>query len=389
LLVFHIFTGNLVSASLKTVFAQLYNMHLGEMINEAVATIQGNEEARKGIAQRLFPLRSLDLSSLGSEEFLEKSFFSAVKPAVLEGKIAGVDSGFVGKSLHSVEIVLVRAVGVVFGFENGALKESHYFPSFFDFPKPHLANSCLDSDELNCSRGLLRLQEETRVAAEVIGKFSPDFCFLDGSIVPQYADKPRKDSEAMDFYHKTIKGFERLFETAEEKACCLVACIEDSRGHRLREILQKEVLSKKPLEKPERLSGLLDSVLFDHLLSRGERTTAFKYSPSVRDHPILVEFGKRWSENIFAFYLKPAELDRPLRVEFFGNGKVSEMASEIASVVYSLSSLHREYAFPSVLVEADLRARLKPQEIDLVFNKILDKLSKRVRLKLRRESRPF
>lgn len=360
------------------------------MINEAVSTIHCNEENRKAIAEKLAPLRSLGLSDLASREFLENSFFSAVKAAALEGKIAGVDSGFVGKSLHSIEIVLVRAVGVVFAFEKGMLKESFYHPSFFDFPKPHLANAALDNDELNCSRGLLRLNEETKTAIEVIEKFSPAYCFLDGSIVPQYADKPRKDSEAMEVFHKTISGFQRLFEAAEKNNCCLVACVEDSRGHRLREILQKEILSKKPLEKTERLNGLLDSVLFDHLLSKGERTMAFRYSPSVREHPILVEFDKKWSENIFAFYLKPAELDRPLRVEFLcPQGKVAEKAAEIASVVYSLSSLHREYAFPSILVEADLRARLKPQEIDLVFNKILDKLSKRVRLKLRRESRPF
>jgi hypothetical protein len=67
----------------------------------------------------------------------------------------------------------------------------------------------------------------------------------------------------------------------------------------------------------------------------------------------------------------------------------SEHVGKIASVVFALSSSHREYAFPSVLIEADLRARLKPDEIEIVFNKILDKLSKNFKLRLRREGRPF
>ncbi|MEM4261883.1 MAG: hypothetical protein QXI10_02880, partial [Candidatus Diapherotrites archaeon] len=68
---------------------------------------------------------------------------------------------------------------------------------------------------------------------------------------------------------------------------------------------------------------------------------------------------------------------------------VSSVANEVASVVFALSSLHREYAYPSVLIDADLHARLSPQEIELVFNKIFDKLGGSSRLRLRRENRPF
>ena len=61
---------------------------------------------------------------------------------------------------------------------------------------------------------------------------------------------------------------------------------------------------------------------------------------------------------------------------------------KISSVIYQLSSLHREYAFPSPLIEADLRACLNPDEIEFVFNKIEDKLGNSFRL-MRRDSRPF
>jgi hypothetical protein len=51
--------------------------------------------------------------------------------------------------------------------------------------------------------------------------------------------------------------------------------------------------------------------------------------------------------------------------------------------------MHREYAFPSILVEADLHARLKQQEIEIVYDKILNKLGKGIKLRLRRDSRPL
>ena len=102
-----------------------------------------------------------------------------------------------------------------------------------------------------------------------------------------------------------------------------------------------------------------------------------------------MDYEKKWAEKVHAFYLKPAEFDRPLRVEFLSNGNIAKQASRIASIVYTQSSMHREYAYPTVLIEADMRARLKPDEISIVYNKILDKLSKGFKIKLRRDNRPF
>jgi hypothetical protein len=365
-------------------------MSFGTIINDAVSTISSNEKQREQIAKSLSALQSKNLSAFESSDVLEQQFVFPAKKAELNEKIAGVDSGFVGKSLHSIDLVLVRAVGTVFRFKNGLVEKADYYPNFFSFPTPFLLNLALDNDEFECSKSLLRLKEEIATAKKIIEKFSPDYCLLDGSIIPQYAEKPRSDSSLVSNYQSIINAFQDLYATAEKNNCTLIACVEDSRGSRFCSILQESILAKEKLCDASLLDKCFDSVLLDHLLAKGERSFAFPYTKKISEHPILNEFQQKWSEKVFAFYLKPSDFDRPLRIEFLADKKnLSEQAGKIASIVFALSSLHREYAFPSVLIEADLRARLKPEEIELVFNKILDKLSKRLRMQLRRNSRPF
>ena len=66
---------------------------------------------------------------------------------------------------------------------------------------------------------------------------------------------------------------------------------------------------------------------------------------------------------------------------------LKRVASEVAGVVLALSSIHKEYSFPSVLIEADIRAGLSEQEINVVYERLVDKLGGKV--KLRRNNRPF
>ncbi|MFH1256035.1 MAG: DNA double-strand break repair nuclease NurA [Candidatus Diapherotrites archaeon] len=360
------------------------------VINEAVNAIHSGEELKQNAAKHLFPLKTGDLSKFNSRELLEEKLVFPVAPCSLDCRISGVDSGFVGKNLASLDLVLVRAVSVAFDFENGKMVKALYWPDFYHFPEPVLSNGALDHDEAGCSKSLVRLHKEIFAAKKAIETFSPKYCFLDGSIIPQYADKPRNDSSVCSDYHSIIDEFQSLYALAEESNCTLIACVEDSRGSRFRGILQEEILSKARLFDPKKLDSLFDSSLLDYLLLKGERSCAFTYTKNISQHPILNDFEEKWSRKVHAFYLKPSLYDRPLRVEFLSNGEsVSAKANELSSVVFSLSSLHREYAYPSVLIEADLRARLHPNEIEAVYNKIWDKLGKHVKIRLRRENRPF
>jgi hypothetical protein len=369
--------------------AKVHKMNLSNVINEAVSYIHSSETVKKDAASALLNLRDENLSTIGSKELHEEKLLYNVKKAPLDFSVGGVDSGFVDKKLPSLDLVLVRSVGVLFVYEKNLIKDAKYLPGYYQFPLPHLTNHSLELDEFNCSKSLIRLKEEVNSAKQLIKSYKPKYLFLDGSIIPQYQDKPRQDSSINDLYHSIIREFQELYEEAEKNNVVLIGCVEDSRGSRFRSILQEEVLPNKKVIAPEKLDFMFDSGLLDHLLAVGERTFSFSYTKNISQHPILNDFDKKWSESIYSFYLKPAHYDRPLRVEFIKSGKLSEQVDEISSVVYALSCLHREYAYPSILIEADLRARLKPEEIDIVYNKILDKIGKNIRMKLRRDSRPF
>jgi len=365
-------------------------MNLTSVINEAVDWISSNEGKKQLAAEKLAPLREIGLGDIKSPEIPEVKFSYPIPNIPFTGKIGGVDSGFIDKPLAAVDIVLIRAVSTVFEYEKGVLQKSHYYPSLYHFPLPHLTNNALEQDEFLCSKSLLRLREEVKAAISILEKHSPEYFFLDGSIVPQYPDKPRKDSKVNELYREIIHIFQKLYETAEQNNCKIVGCVEDSRGSRIRTILQEEILSNENLIDPSVLDHLYDSHLLDYLLKIGERSFAFRYSKEISKHPILMDFKEQWGRNIYACYIKPVAFDKPLRIEFINSkGNITELANELASVVYTLSNSHREYAYPSVLIEADLRARLRPEEVEVVYNKIMDKLPNPTKLKMRRSNRPF
>ena len=365
-------------------------MNINNAINEAVSRIKSIESGRKIHAEKLNELRKLDLFSFNSPDLLEKDFIKKISPTQLNYRIAGVDSGFLGKRLHAIDIVLVKAVAAIFDYEKSSLQACSYFPKSFSFPTPFISSNALENDEFECNKSLLRLKQEISTAIQTIENFKPDYLFLDGSIVPQYADKPRKDSKIASNYYDMISLFQELYSTAEQNNCCLIGAVEDSRGSRIRAILQEQILSKQKILLPEQLENYFDSSLLSYLLKKNERSIAFSYSNNVEKHPVLMEFDKKFSKAIHALYLRPSELDRPLRIEFLCSENISAEADKVASIALSLSSFHREYAFPIVLIEADLRARLNLQEVSLMFDKIVDKLGRETAfLAMRRDSRPF
>ncbi|MDO8537417.1 MAG: DNA double-strand break repair nuclease NurA [archaeon] len=365
-------------------------MNINNTINEAVSRIKTIESSRKFHATKLEQLRNIDLSKFNSPDLLEKQFIQKISPIELNERIAGVDSGFLGKRLHALDIVLVKAVAAIFDYKQNKLDDCSYFPASFSFPTPFISSNALENDEFECNKSLLRLKQEVSTAIETIKNFKPKYLFLDGSIVPQYADKPRKDSKISSNYSEMIALFQQLYKTAEQNSCTLIGAVEDSRGSRIRTILQETILQKNRLLEPAQLENYFDSNLLSYLLKKNERSFAFSYSNNIEKHPVLMDFDEKFSKAIHAMYIRPSELDRPLRIEFLCSENISSKANEIASLVLSLSSFHREYAYPIVLIEADLRARLNVQEVSLLFDKIVDKLGRETAyLAMRRDSRPF
>lgn len=349
-------------------------------IDKAVELIKGCEERRKKLASKLAGLAK----NFESKEAVEKSLILPVEKATLNETIAGIDSGFVSKSLLSIEIVLVRAIAAIFRYKNSRLEKACYWPETISFPEPIITARALQKEDIGTHKSLQRLLKEIGLATEVIERFKPDFCFLDGSIIPQHADKPRNNSRIKPLYKDVIKAFEKLYNVAEKNACFLVACVEDSRGARLQEILE--------LSSEERDISY-DVILLNYLLKEGQRSFAFPYAKSAREHPVLKDFNKGYANKLYAFYLRASDYDMPLRVEFLSNAsdkaELEKEINRIASVTYALSSGHREYSYPAVLLEADMHAKLKQEEINAVMDKIYCKLQSNFNTLLRRNRRPF
>ncbi|MDD3083619.1 MAG: DNA double-strand break repair nuclease NurA [Candidatus ainarchaeum sp.] len=348
-------------------------------LDDALSLFNKYTNSNKENALKLNPIKNM-LSPNNNETFISK-----INDIVFSCKIAGVDSGFVSKRIYFSDLILIKLGGVIFSYDNSVLKKTDYFPSPALFPEPILLKNSLEKDEEIQSVSLERLKKEVQLAIDIIKKFFPKYLFIDGSIVPQYQDKPRNDSVLNSDYKSIIDLFQELYFVAEENNCILISTIEDSRGKRFSQILSNFLETKNLFEK-DSFNNSNDSFLLDFLLNKKERTFCFSYTSDIKQHPILKDYKKEWSENIFVFYLKASNFDFPLRVEFVSKNPF-EKVDEIASIVYSLSSLHKEYSYPSVLIEADLRARLKDDDISIIYNKLIDKLGARIRL--RRNSRPF
>jgi len=357
-------------------------MSIDNFINSVAKIVENRRSFYEGVSSQLISLKSKKPTNFSENVVV------SIKNEVLSGVMSGVDSGFVSKKLSFFDIVLVRTVGVIFSFEGGVLKKTDYFPSPVSLPTPLPLKLGLESDEENQSVSFERLKQEIKLNIEIIKKYKPDFSFIDGSIVPQYQDKPRKESQINDDYKSVIELFEELYKTAEENNCVLVSTVEDSRGSRFKQILQEEIIPESNISSVD-LKNCFDISLLDYFLLPKERTLAFSYTKDISSHAILKDFSSEWSKSVFVFYIKVSEFDTPLRVEFLCKNKndLVKMADKISSIVFYLSSLHKEYSYPSVLIEADLRAKLTEQDISIVYDRLIGKLGPKINM--RRNNRPF
>jgi len=131
---------------------------------------------------------------------------------------------------------------------------------------------------------------------------------------------------------------------------------------------------------------MFDSEFFYRLLEPQERSCCFPI-----ENKLINSEPRRVSDHsIHCFYLKTVPRDFPLRVEFFaGHEDPPRRADQIASVIYPLSSHHAEYGLPSILIEADARARLHQADLDLVIESILTRIGLSDPWRLRRERSVF
>lgn len=298
-------------------------------------------------------------------------------------KICATDGGSAQNSYHGLDIILVRAVSVIAEYFRGKLESIIYYPDAFPEPEIEIVSDPFTDEEFLMKSSLIRQKKEILNTIEAVKKYGPDIVLIDGSIVPHPSSRPQKNSAIYKNYIEVIESLKKLYSIP-----FLAGCSEDSRGRKFCDIVSKKILSRidSPLipELKKILAGTRDTNLLYHVLDVGERTCVFCYG----DSPVIKDLGEE-GRHIYTFYMKPAEFDRPLRIDFYAEKNPIDVANKIASIVHMLCC-HSSYAFPAPLVEADLRAKLKEIDIEVVHRHLVDITGLLPSLmKLRRESRPF
>lgn len=348
--------------------------------------IKGVEENRELLGK--FLRDAADSIELDGDA-VEKSMIKAIKQDSLENaKIAGIDGGLSRHEYHGMDIILTRAVAAIFNYRNGRLDNAEYYPHSIVTPKITIVSDPYSDEEFSVSSSLERQYGEIELAGTVFQKMSPTLLLLDGSVVPHGNDRPSRTSPAWNRYTDVLGVFRRLFDSAT----LLAGCIEDSRSRRFCEIIAEQVLGKinspRAAELQKILAGTRDTNLLYHMLKRGERTAVFRYSKNSEEHPILSDLGEH-GRHIYCFYLKTAEFDRPVRIDYYCKDDTTETADRIASFVLAITP-HGSYGFPAPLIEADFRAKLQERDADSLHDQLVDRVGITPSLmKLRREQRPF
>ncbi|MDY6789281.1 MAG: DNA double-strand break repair nuclease NurA [Candidatus Nanohaloarchaea archaeon] len=353
-------------------------------VEDVVKSIKKLENRRKEVGADLKELRE---ENLESEVVVEPDFVVETRPADLDhDSIAGVDGGLIKKEFHGVDVVLTRAVSALFNYRDGRLDSSEYLPGKSPEPEVTHLESPLDRRQFNLSTSLLRLKKEVKTALEAV-KNDVDLVLMDGSIVPQYTDRPTKGSEAREMYDQLIEMYQRLFQEALDRNVLLAGVIEDSRGTSMSELLAEQGFIDR--ESADILNRSQDTNILHYVLEKGERTCVMKYTKEYENHHTLNDIGED-SKKIHNFYLRTVENGSPIRIDFLNNGEISDTADRIASMIMPICSYSSMYGIPSVIVEADQRAKLSEQDIERFSSRLKSVVGPLAGVQeLRRETRPF
>ena len=337
------------------------------------------------------------------QDVIEPKFTYDVKSMDLYGlKMIGIDGSIISKSLHGVDLLLSRAVAVLFKFKKEK-PEVQYYPNATPSPRLIYNFDLITTPEIDIMSSLERLQDEIQLAIEM-SDHHPDVLLLDGSILPLTLDKPPTSSTLSQKYFKLIEMYEALYQSCLEKNIFLVGTIKDTRSTRFMGILGKilpilmnkipELQKIRELDYRPIIQQTRDATFLFRFLHPNERSFTFKYAESTTKSTILKDFAKKdWNEMIYSFYLKPVQFDFPTKIEFLAPTNPVKYANQIASLMLPLSNQHAEYGVPSVLIEADARAHLFETDLEYIHNSLSHFVNRvgfsPLLMKLRRDKRPF
>jgi len=350
-------------------------------LDEISKQIRDLENDRKKLAEFLKKLKELNLER-DSRVVEDRLSVKVSKDRLVNVRFIGVDGGLAKRSYHSLDLILTRAVGAIFDYKKDKLDSVSYFPSSSPSPRLRMIHDASESDfqYIACFE---RINTELDTLKACLEK-NPTILLADGSITMHPSDQPQKGSKVYEEYRKVLENYRSLYKKSE--GFLLAGVVEDSRSSTFSEYISEKILSMIKSKKVDELKVILshtrDTNLLFHVLDSGERSFVMRMVCNAE----LGDYGK----NLYLFYLKTTEYDRPVRVEFYAAKDPVKTADVIASLILSVSCQNEEYGLPPVIIEADGRAKISEEELDVIHSRIVDKIGDLPSLyKLRRDRRPF
>ncbi|MDN5358500.1 MAG: hypothetical protein PWP76_343 [Candidatus Diapherotrites archaeon] len=329
------------------------------------------EELARRIVSREEDRRSKALAIRKEHE----DFFVRVDPAVVSGRFGAVDGGLLSEEYQGFELIIVRAVGVRYTYENGTLTGVDYYPSAMPDPRIFTYDMPVEEENVGPLRSLTRLLVEIGTALDFVKNVEMNYLFLDGSILPQLVDKPRGgSSELKDLYSEVLERYRKLYAECKRRGVVLAGIVKDSKGNRVASYLGGP--------------HLRDSVWLKYAMNVGEMTTPIPYADRPEDQATLQDLGEEIAKNVWVFYMKASDYDRPFRVEFYAEGP--DLGYHLASLLLPLSSVNRTFTIPPFLLEADVRARLAKRSMAYIREYLEKRLGVEYNLfRMRGSNKPF
>ncbi len=324
--------------------------------------------------ETLFNLRELlqkrreELKRIARELEKNVSLRSVVREKLkqLACVVAGVDGGCYVFEELSISLLALRAASAIMTIDGGKVVSVEHVPAGYIAPKVLL----VEDDEDDAGRALsiqtMRVLEEVALAKRLAENKKPDILFLHGPLLPHFLaraatlDSGNGEKPARSRYRAVLQNLAEIVRRADESGMVVAGVVEDSRGRTLLSTIEDEVSA----------GGMSDTAALDIIMRKNQYTMPVLYTnPAVNNTlSYLYPELRRALDRVFVFYLKNAEADVPIRIEFYKPEAftIEETAEKIARSVVA-QTLTSTYSVPAVLVEADRRARITKKEAELLL----------------------
>ncbi len=339
---------------------------ISEFIDSTIAEIIAKEHRK--IRQReiwLTKFRRIEIPRLPSTVWKEEKLFHQIPKKVSKYlRIAAVDGGLIQQELRGFDLILTRAVVPIFkGLGDRVTVE--YFPEFNPRPQFSIHPSFESRQQLSRIATLKRLKTEYEIALQALQVQKPKILFIDGSVKPLKSDFSNvNETEILQVLENEVKSiYLELVRESIRNETILIGLVKDSRSRELATHLSSTIIQwiRERKIKTEEIKGhrlvlttILDAELCSYLLEVGQRTAWFQsLTPSWIPLNPKIEF---WIS-----YIKPVANDLPLRIEVvypIGEGWFKKHLDLALGSLYVMSQHGLETSLPSILMEADERAKI-------------------------------